>query len=96
MTREQLSKKIHWPLVIWTVGVLSIGTMMPQVIKLVMTWKADDLSLPMFVITFIVQASFSTEGFFKRSKVLVVCSGLSACITGTLIILVLVIRSTGV
>ena len=92
MTREQFAQKMHWPLIIWFAGLVSVVAMAPQLIKIMVTWKVDDLSLPMFLLTFFVQASFSLEGYFKRNSVLMVCPGLAALVTGIITLLILAIR----
>lgn len=49
----------------------------------------------MFVLYFLVQVEPSIEGFFKKSKMLVVCMGLSAVVSGAIILLVAYLRHFG-
>ncbi len=93
MTREELAAKIHWPLIIWTAGFVNVLAMIPQLIHLVQTRSTEGLAIGMFVIYFIIQIAFALEGYFKRSRVLVVCMILSATVTMIVIGLVIYYRN---
>ena len=90
MTREEFAKRIRWSWIIWLAGLVSIVAMLPQLIKIIVTQKVDDLSLPMFFLTFLVQAAFSLEGYFSRNKVLMFCPGGAAIITLTICISIVI------
>jgi hypothetical protein len=55
----------------------------------------EGLSLAMFVLYFLVQVAFSIEGFFRKNKMLMVCMGLSAVVSGTIILLAAYLRDFG-
>ena len=92
MTREEVAKKIHWDLIIWTAGLVNVGAMLPQLYQIVTTRNVEGLSLGMFVIYFILQIAFSLQGFFRRDKMLMVCLGLSAIVSAVIVGLVLYLR----
>ncbi len=85
MSREQLSQKIHWPSIIWVLGILNVGTMLPQLWKLIATHNTEGLSLLMFCLALFMQAAFAVEGFFTRNRMLMVCMGLSALVTAAIV-----------
>ena len=93
MTREEFATKIHWPFIIWTAGFVNVMAMIPQLINLIQTRSTEGLAIGMFVIYFIIQVAFALEGYFKRSKVLVICMSLSATVTMTVIGLVVYYRN---
>lgn len=88
MTREQFAQAIHWSAIIWTMGLLNVGAMVPQLIRLLWRRKTDGLAIEMFVIYAAVQAAFAVEGYFKRSTVLLVCMTVSAVISIAVITLI--------
>ena len=94
-TREEVARKIRWDSIIWTAGLVNVGAMLPQLYQIVTTRNVESLSLGMFVIYFFIQVAFSLQGFFRRDKMLMVCLGLSAVVSATIIGLVLVIRGGG-
>jgi hypothetical protein len=51
--------------------------------------------LAMFVLYFLVQVAFSIEGFFKMNRMLMVCMGLSAVVSGMIILLATYLRHFG-
>jgi len=85
MTREEIAKKIRWPLIIWIFGFINIGAMLPQLYKILINKSVEGLSLEMFIIYLLVQVAFSLNGYFKRDKVLMICLGLSAFISTIII-----------
>jgi len=89
MTREEFAKKIHWPLIIWTAGLVNVTAMLPQLYQIIKTHNVQGLSIGMFLIFFSVQVCMAMEGYFKRNRMLLVCIGLSACISGTIIGLII-------
>ena len=89
MTRDEFAKTIHWPIIIWTMGIINVGAMLPQLVRLIQTQVTEGLAIQMFVIYAGVQAAFAMEGYFKRSNVLLICMTLSAIISVTVIALIL-------
>jgi uncharacterized protein with PQ loop repeat len=87
MTREEVSLLIHWPTIIWLFGIINVGGMLPQLIKLVRTKETKGLSVGMIYIYMFVQISFSLEGFFQRNDMLMWCLGISALVSLITIIL---------
>ncbi len=94
MTREEIAVLIHWPLIIWSFGILNVGAMLPQLWKLVRTRETKGLSLGMFWMYFCIQVAFSLEGFFTRNTMLMWCLGLSACVSFVVIILTIGFRKS--
>ncbi len=92
MTREQVSQKIGWLWIIWFIGLVNIVAMLPQLIQILRTHKTEGLSLTMFILFFWIQIAFSTEGFFTRNKMLMVCMGLNSVITAINIVLIVFYR----
>jgi len=92
LTREEVAKRIRWERIIWTAGLANVGGMLPQLHQIVKTRNVEGLSLEMFVIYFFIQVAFSLQGFFRRDKMLIVCLGLSAVVSATIIVLVLYLR----
>lgn len=92
MSREEVARKIRWSFVIWLAGLVNVGAMLPQLVQIAKTWNIEGLALQMFVIYFLVQVSFSLEGYFKRNRMLTVCMGLSALVSLAIITLVVYIR----
>jgi hypothetical protein len=62
---------------------------------MIRTRNIAGLSLVMFVPYFLVQVAFSIEGFFKKNRMLMVCMGLSAVVSGMIIVLVTSLRHFG-
>lgn len=92
MTREEVAKKIHWDRIIWTVGLVNVVAMLPQLHQIATTRNVAGLSLGMFVTYFLIQVAFSLQGYFRRDKMLMVCLGLSAVVSAIIISLVLYLR----
>jgi uncharacterized protein with PQ loop repeat len=69
--------------------------MLPQLARIIRTCNIEGLSLAMFVLYFLVQVAFSIEGSFKENRILMVCTGLSAVVRGTIILLVAYLRHFG-
>lgn len=92
MTREDIARKIRWNTIIWIVGFVNVGAMLPQLYQIIKTHEVQALSLQMFMIYFLIQVAFSLEGYFRRNAMLKWCLGLSALITFTVICLILRFR----
>ena len=92
MKREDVAAKIHWAWIIWVVGLVNVGAMLPQLYQLGTTQKTEGLSLGMFWMYFGIQVAFSLEGYFKRNRMLMVCLGLSAVVSAIIIGTVLHLR----
>ena len=95
MTRDLIAKRIHWSLIIWLAGMVNVTAMLPQLVRIIRTRDVAALSLAMFVLYFLVQVAFSIEGFFKKNRMLMVCMGLSAVVSGMIIVLVTYLRHFG-
>lgn len=92
MTRDEVAKKIHWSFIIWLAGLINVGAMLPQLVRIAQTRNTDGLALEMFVIYLLVQIAFTLEGYFSKNKMLMVCLGLSALVSTMIIALVLYLR----
>ena len=95
MTRDLIAKRIHWSFIIWLAGMVNVTAMLPQLVRIIRTRNIAGLSLAMFVLYFLVQVAFSIEGFFKNNRMLMVCMGLSAVVSGMIIVLVTYLRHFG-
>jgi len=74
---------------------VNVTAMLPQLVRIIRTRDVAGLSLAMFVLYFLVQVAFSIEGFFKKNRMLMVCMGLSAVVSGMIIVLVTYLRHFG-
>lgn len=92
MKREDFAKKIRWSWIIWIAGIVNVSAMLPQLYRLIKTHETDGLSLGMFWIYFVIQVAFALEGYFKKNKMFMVCLGLSAVVSATIIGLVIYFR----
>ena len=88
MTRDEVAKRVHWPKIIWTAGIVNVTAMLPQLYQLLKTKATEGLSLEMFVIYLGIQICFCLEGYFKRNKMLFWCLGTSAVVSTVIIALV--------
>jgi uncharacterized protein with PQ loop repeat len=95
MTRELIAKRVYWSFIIWLAGMVNVTAMLPQLFRIIRTRNIEGLSLAMFVLYFLVQVAFSIEGFFKKNRMLMVCMGLSAVVSGMIIVLVTYLRHFG-
>lgn len=95
MNREQFAEMIYWSWIIWAFGIINVGAMLPQLIQIIRTKMVEGLNLSMFGIYLAIQVAFSLQGFFRRDTMLMVCLGLSAVVSLTIIILVKSIRRSG-
>lgn len=95
MTRDLIAKRIHWSFLIWLAGMVNVTAMLPQLARIIRTRNIAALSLTMFVLYFLVQVAFSIEGFLKNNRMLMVCMGLSAVVSGMIIVLVSYLRRFG-
>lgn len=93
MTREEVAKKIRWDNIVWTMGLVNVGAMLPQLYQIITTHNVEGLSLGMFVTFFFVQVAFSLQGFFRRDKMLMVCLGISAAVNAFIISFVIYLRA---
>ena len=92
MTREHFAELIGWSYLIAGFGILNIGAMLPQLIKILRTRNVEGLSLLMICIYLIVQVAFSLHGFFHHDATQTWSLGLSAVISLTIIVSVIAIR----
>ena len=90
--REEIAKKIRWPFIIWLIGFVNVAAMLPQLYQIMTTKNVAGLSLTMFAIYFLIQVAFSLEGYLKRNRMLMVCMGLSALVSVSIIALVMYLR----
>ncbi len=94
MTREELARKIRWPWIIWTAGLINVVAMLPQLVRIVQTGNVEGLSVEMFVLYFLIQCAFTAEGYFTRNRMFMVCLGLSSVVSAMIITLVVYYRFT--
>ena len=92
MTREEFAKRIGWTRIIWTVGIINVTAMLPQLWQVLVTRETAGLSLAMVGVYGGIQVMFSVEGYFTRNVMLFVCMALSALVSTTLIGIVLYLR----
>jgi uncharacterized protein with PQ loop repeat len=95
VTRDLIARRIHWSFIIWLAGIVNVTAMLPQLVRIIRTRNIAGLSLAMFVLYFLVQVAFSIEGFLKNNRMLMVCMGLSAVVSGMIIVLVTYLRHFG-
>src|SRR5260370_17774508 len=95
VTRDLVAKRIQWLVINWLGGMGNVTGMLPQLVRIIRTRNIEGLSLAMFVLYFLVQVAFSIEGFFKKNRMLMVCMGLSAVVSGVIIVLVTYLRHFG-
>ncbi len=81
MKREVIAANIRWPAIIWLAGIINVGAMLPQLVKIWQTKQTAGVSSEMVWIYFLIQICFSLEGFFQRNKMLMWCLGLSALVS---------------
>lgn len=94
MTREAFAALIHWNAIIWFIGLVNVGAMLPQLVKLIRKPEsAEGLALGMYITYFIIQVSFALEGYFRRNTMLMVCMLLSACVSIVVILLICLFRA---
>jgi uncharacterized protein with PQ loop repeat len=72
-----------------------VTAMLPELARIIRTRDIEGLSLAMFVLYFLVQVAFSIEGFFRKNKMPMVRVGLSAVVSGTIILLAAYLRDFG-
>ncbi len=87
MKREEIARRVGWKYIAWAVCVLGIGSLLPQLNKMVVTRQVNDLSPLAFWIIFANQAIYCADGFLKRNRMLMVCMGLASLITLAIIVL---------
>lgn len=92
MTRDEFAEKIHWSVIIWVIGFINVTAMLPQLYQIIKTHNVQGLSISMFTIYLVVQVCMALEGYFKRIRMLQACLGLSACISASIIVLILCYR----
>ena len=85
MTREQFADLIRWSWIIWLMGFVNVGAMIPQLRTIRRTKSAEGLDPRMFWIYFAVQVAFSLNGYFKHDAVLMWCMGLSAAVSAVIL-----------
>lgn len=81
MTREQVAKMIHWPKIIWLVGIVNPMFMLPQLYKIWVVESALSISLLTMTVLFCIQSGFATHGFFLRDRPLCVSNVMAATVT---------------
>ncbi|MBI5045502.1 MAG: hypothetical protein HZC14_00610 [Candidatus Niyogibacteria bacterium] len=92
MSREEFAKKIHWQVIIWLAGLANIVVMIPQLVQIIRTHNVEGLSLEMFVMSFLIQAAFSLEGYFTRNLKIMLGVGLAGVVSAMVIAAILYIR----
>ncbi len=92
MTREAIAQLIGWSWIIWTIGFINVGAMVPQFIKLIKTRETKGLSMGMIGIYLGIQIAFALEGYFNHNEMLRVCMGLSAVMSLVVMLTARIIR----
>lgn len=92
MTRDQFSQKIGWPKIIWILGLINVGTMLPQLVKIIKTQQTEGLALEFFALACFMQSAYGLQGFFTRDKMLMWTMALSALVTAAIIVSISYIR----
>jgi len=85
MTREEFSQKIGWPTIIWILGLINVGTMLPQLWQIIATHKTEGISLTFFSLACFMQSAYGLHGYFTKDKMLMWTMFLSAGVTATII-----------
>jgi|SRR3989344_5431157 len=93
MTREQFAELIHWTTIIWFIGFVNVVAMLPQLVDIVRTRETRGLSLKMISTYAVIQIAFSIQGYFRRDTMLMVCLGLSALVSLSILVIVMRIRN---
>ena len=72
MTREEFAEKVRWSWVIWIVGIINPGFMLPQLFKIWEQGNASSISLTSLGILLFIQTGFGLHGFLRRDTLLMV------------------------
>ncbi|HEY9586164.1 MAG TPA: PQ-loop domain-containing transporter [Candidatus Paceibacterota bacterium] len=92
MTREQFARTFRWDKIMWVMGFVNVVALLPQPVAIVRTHNVSGISVGMFVLFILVQASVATESFIKRSYGLMCSMIVSVLLSMTTIGLVLYYR----
>lgn len=87
MDRESIAQLFYWPIISWTVCIIGVGSMLPQLLKIMRTHKVDDLSPTAFWIVFLSQLVYSIDGFVRCNSMLMICMGLGSLVSHAIIVL---------
>ena len=88
MKREEVARKIGWSWIIWFVGLVNVVAMLPQLYTILKTQNVEGLAVGMFWTYCGLQMAFALHGYFNRDRMLMVCLGLSAVVSATIIALI--------
>jgi len=89
MTREEFAAKIHWHKIFWILGLVNVGAMLPQLVKILENKSAKGLSLAMVIIYLVIQIGFAGQGFFRRDRTLFTVMLLSAAVSVAVLVFAL-------
>ncbi len=92
MTREEFAKKINWPVFMWFVSVVNVGSMVPQLVQIIKTKNVDGLSLSMFFIVLFIQVSFALEFYFARKLIMTLLMVAAAIVSTSIISCIVYLR----
>jgi uncharacterized protein with PQ loop repeat len=95
MIKEVFAQSAAWKYFAWVVCIVGVGSMLPQLLKIILTRKVDDLSPLAFGIVYVSQLVYCVDGYFRRNRMLMVCMGSGSQITLAIIILYYLWRTAG-
>jgi len=87
---------MNWISVIGTVAaVLTTAASLPQAVKIIRTKSVKDISALTYTLLFIGLALWTIYGILKSDWPIIVCNGISALISGIILVLKLTIKKQG-
>jgi len=93
MTREEFAELIHWPKIIWLIGIANPFFMFPQLLTILTSGLTEEISVTTLVVLIGIQAGFAIHGFFLRNNLLMLSNSAAATVTLITVISVLYFRS---
>ena len=81
MNRDEVSKKIRWPAIIWLVGIVNPFFMIPQLWTIWNSGHTEGISIITLLILVAIQSGFALHGFFLRDRPLMISNGAAAIVT---------------
>lgn len=92
MTREDVANMIGWSRIIWVIGFLNMGAMLPHLKKIAFMRETDGLSLQTLGVVLLIQVGFALHGFFTRDATLMLSNAFAASINLACVLLTISIR----
>ncbi len=81
LSREQIADMIGWEHVFWVVGMINVGAMLPQIVRLIITEKSKDIAPTMIWVYLGTQIGFGLQGYFTRQPAQAWTMGISAAMS---------------